>query len=80
MKVLVIGKEGQVARSLVAAERLEDMAVVALGRPDIDLTEPDTITKAIDAVAPQVVVNAGAYTAVDKAETEPELAGLVNAT
>ena len=80
MKVLVIGKEGQVARSLVACKRPEGMAVLALGRPDIDLTEPDTITKAIDAVAPQVVVNAGAYTAVDKAETEPELAGLVNAT
>ncbi len=80
MKVLVIGKEGQVARSLAAAERSEGMAVVALGRPDIDLTKPDTIPKAIDAVAPQVVVNAGAYTAVDKAETEPELAGLVNAT
>jgi dTDP-4-dehydrorhamnose reductase len=80
MKVLVIGKEGQVARSLAAAESPEGMAVVALGRPEIDLTEADTITKAIDAVAPQIVVNAGAYTAVDKAETEPELAGLINAT
>ena len=80
MKVLVIGREGQVARSLVDCKRPEGMAVVALGRPDIDLTDPDSITKAIDAVSPQVVVNAGAYTAVDKAETEPERAELVNAT
>jgi dTDP-4-dehydrorhamnose reductase len=79
MKVLVIGKEGQVARSLVAAEKPEGMTAAAFGRPQVDLTKPDTIAAAIEAASPQVVVNAAAYTGVDKAETESELAGLVNA-
>ena len=78
MKILVIGKEGQVARSLAAAEKPAGITVVALGRPQLDVTEPDTIANAIEAMSPRVVVNAAAYTGVDKAETEPELAGLVN--
>lgn len=79
MKLLVIGRDGQVGRelqrSLPALGR-----VVACGRPEADLEHPDTVRAIIRREAPDVVVNAAAYTAVDKAETEPERARLVNAT
>ncbi len=54
------------------------MQVVALGRPNIDLTLPDKIDAAVASVSPDLVINAAAYTAVDQAESEPELAALVN--
>lgn len=55
------------------------LAIIAKGRPELDLLEPASITTALDAVQPDVVVNAAAYTAVDKAESEPEMALAVNA-
>ncbi|MBO0662488.1 dTDP-4-dehydrorhamnose reductase [Jiella flava] len=78
MRILVTGRDGQVARCL--ADLADDAhAVFPVGRPDLDLTDPATITAAIAAVKPDVVVNAAAYTAVDKAESEPEAAFAVNA-
>lgn len=80
MKLLVTGREGQLARSL--AERAagsEGVELVTLGRPELDLERPETIAAAIARVAPDVVINAAAYTAVDQAEDEPDLAGRVNA-
>lgn len=77
MRIAVVGIEGQVARSLQAAR--SDHEVIAVGRPGLDLTQPSTVLPALAALAPAVVVNAAAYTAVDKAEAEPELAFAVNA-
>ncbi|MGN6467021.1 MAG: dTDP-4-dehydrorhamnose reductase [Rhizobiaceae bacterium] len=78
MRLLVTGRDGQVARSL--AERAGiDIEVVRIGRPDFDLARPETIAPAIRAVRPDVVVSAAAYTAVDRAEEEPDLAFAVNA-
>ena len=80
MRVLVTGREGQLARSL--AERgagLPGLCVQALGRPELDLERPESIASAIAAAAPDVVVNAAAYTAVDQAEDEPEAAFRINA-
>ncbi|QNM83809.1 dTDP-4-dehydrorhamnose reductase [Sphingomonas sabuli] len=75
MRIVVTGREGQVVRSL--AERGDD--IVPLGRPDLDLVaEPDVIVAAIEAVRPDVIVNAAAYTAVDKAESERDLAFAIN--
>jgi dTDP-4-dehydrorhamnose reductase len=54
--------------------------VIAVGREHIDLTQPDTIRSEIQRVSPDVIVNAAAYTAVDRAEKELALAELVNAT
>lgn len=75
--ILLIGKNGQVGfelrRSLVTLGR-----VVALGRADCDLAQPDQVRRAMRTVKPDVVVNAAAYTAVDKAETEPDTALAVN--
>src|SRR5207302_1424092 len=53
-------------------------AVIAVGRPELDLTDAESIARAVSAVAPGAVVNAAAYTAVDAAEREPDLAFAIN--
>lgn len=79
MKILVAGAQGQLARSLVEAGRSrEDVAVTALGRPELDLLDRASIASALDGEAPQLVVNAAAYTAVDKAEVDVAAAFAVN--
>jgi dTDP-4-dehydrorhamnose reductase len=77
MKVLVTGKHGQLARSL--SERAEGLDIITVGRPEVDLEMRGALTRAITDVAPQAVINAAAYTAVDKAEDESERAFRVNA-
>ncbi|WP_275786198.1 dTDP-4-dehydrorhamnose reductase [Pararhizobium gei] len=78
-KILVTGREGQVARSLLArAENHPDIEIVILGRPEIDLGEPDTIVSPLKAIRPDLIVSAAAYTAVDQAESEEDLARRVN--
>ena len=79
MKVLVIGAQGQLARSLLELAESVDSSVVAVGRPELDLLNPTTLTRAIDEAGSDVVINTAAYTAVDKAEAEPELAYAINA-
>lgn len=74
MSILVFGKTGQVATELQAAA-----PVTALGRAEADLSDPAACAAAIHAHAPAMVINAAAYTAVDKAETEEALATTVNA-
>ena len=76
MKILVTGTQGQLATSM--RERADGETVVCVGRPDVDFSNPETIERAILAEKPHVVVNAAAYTAVDQAEKEPELAMAVN--
>lgn len=79
MRLLAIGSSGQLARSLTGMVAPSGSAIIAMGRPELDLLQPASITTALDAVQPDVVVNAAAYTAVDKAESEPEMALAVNA-
>jgi len=79
MRVLVIGARGQLARSLVATPKPAGLDLVAVGRPELDLSAPDTISRAVDRVAPVLIINTAAYTSVDKAESEPELAHAINA-
>lgn len=78
MKGLVFGKTGQVGRCLASALRSLESAWF-LDREQADLSRPDTVRKAIEALEPDVVINAAAYTAVDQAESEPEAAHEVNA-
>jgi dTDP-4-dehydrorhamnose reductase len=79
MRILVTGVSGQIARSLAEASRgLADAEVRLAGRPELDLTRPQSILPAMVAFRPDVVVNAAAYTAVDRAEAEPDLAHAVN--
>ncbi len=75
MTILVFGKTGQ-----VATELQRQAPVTALGRAEADLTDPAACAEAIRAHAPRAVINAAAYTGVDKAEEEPDLAHAVNAT
>ncbi|WP_139975434.1 dTDP-4-dehydrorhamnose reductase [Ochrobactrum sp. CGA5] len=80
MKILITGREGQVVQSLLEkASQRPDLEVIALGRPELDLTKPDTVRRAMEAIKPDLVVSAAAYTAVDLAEDEQELAFMVNA-
>ena len=79
MRVLVAGREGQVARALLTRLGAAGHAVTALEPPELDLTERASIAAAIERAAPDLVVNAAAYTAVDRAEDQPELAHAVNA-
>jgi dTDP-4-dehydrorhamnose reductase len=77
MRIAVTGSKGQVATSLI--ERAEGkVEIVALGRPAFDLTDRAAVIASLDAARPDVVVNAAAYTAVDKAETEEADAVRVN--
>ena len=79
MRIVVTGREGQVVRSLVERAVAQDAAIIPLGRPEFDLTAgADEIEVAIAAVSPDIIVSAAAYTQVDKAETEPDLAFAVN--
>ncbi|MCQ8184171.1 dTDP-4-dehydrorhamnose reductase [Parvularcula maris] len=70
-KILVAGRSGQVAQSLAeAAADRPGMELVCLGRPDLDIADLDSVKKAFAAHAPDLVINAAAYTAVDQAETD----------
>jgi dTDP-4-dehydrorhamnose reductase len=79
MRLYVIGANGQVARSLREAAIEDSQITVACGaRPDVDILCPDLVEKALVAFKPDIVINPAAYTAVDRAETEPHIALAVN--
>jgi dTDP-4-dehydrorhamnose reductase len=77
MRILVTGVTGQVGRALLS--RLRGLGtIVAADRTELDLAQPQTIAAALDRLTPDVIINPAAYTAVDKAEDESELAMRVN--
>lgn len=78
MRIVVTGVNGQIATSLI--ERGRGRAdIIALGRPRLDLTNRESVLRAIEAAPCDIIVNAAAYTAVDKAEQEPDEAMRINA-
>lgn len=79
MKILLIGKNGQVGWELNRCLRTVGQ-VHALDYPEIDLARADSIREYVARIQPQVIVNAAAYTAVDRAETEPDLVMAINGT
>jgi dTDP-4-dehydrorhamnose reductase len=88
VRILLLGREGQLGHSLqqklsAAISKVEGKQdlneVIAVGRAEVDLAEPSQVRAAIERWRPELVINAAAYTAVDKAESEPELAMRVNA-
>ena len=79
MKILVLGSQGQVGWEL-ARSLLPLGEVVALSRAEADLANPDQLRTVVRALQPALIVNAAAYTAVDKAESEEALAFAINAT
>jgi len=79
LKVLVLGCTGQVGWE--SRHRLACLgAVTGVDYPEVDFSKPDSIRKTLRAAGAAVIVNAAAYTAVDKAESEPELAMAINGT
>lgn len=78
MKGLVFGKTGQVGRCLASGLRALE-SVTFVDRAQADLSHPESVRAAIESLSPDIVINAAAYTAVDRAESESELARVVNA-
>ncbi|PJG45145.1 dTDP-4-dehydrorhamnose reductase (plasmid) [Sphingobium sp. LB126] len=78
MRIAVTGKAGQVVTSLIERGPVAGQEVVALGRPELDLADPASVARALEAAAPDVIVSAAAYTAVDKAESDIDVAYAVN--
>lgn len=78
MRLLCIGRDGQLARALLEQSEKMGLDLTALGRPDVDLLQPETLDRALDEVAPDIVINAAAYTNVDGAEQDEEGAFALN--
>ena len=78
MRVLLTGANGQVGWELSNRGGKHDFEILALDRSDLDITDPVSVSKQVNRAGVSLVVNAAGYTAVDQAESEPELAFAVN--
>ena len=78
MKVLLTGAGGQLGQALLAAAP-DNVELISTTRQELDLSDADACRIAVEKYRPDWVLNAGAYTAVDQAESEPELAHAINA-
>ena len=79
MRIAVTGRSGQVAQSLLERAPTWKVDVHPVARPDIDLSHPAEVEEALVGLRPDAIVNAAAYTAVDRAESERDLAYRINA-
>jgi len=81
MKVLITGKDGQVGTSLVTLlNNLPEVTFLALNRAELDITDAKQVNYVVKDFKPNIVINAAAYTAVDKAETDEKQASAINYT
>jgi len=78
MRILVVGKQGQVATELALQLPHAGHEFIALSRPGFDLQHPESLGRVVADYAPDAIINAAAYTAVDRAEDEPEVANAIN--
>ncbi|MDP0590185.1 MAG: dTDP-4-dehydrorhamnose reductase [Candidatus Endonucleobacter bathymodioli] len=78
MKVLITGANGQVGRERVEMGRPLSYEIIAADREVLDITDSEAVRSFCENIRPEAIINAAAYTAVDDAELEPELAFLVN--
>jgi dTDP-4-dehydrorhamnose reductase len=78
MRVLLTGRDGQLGQALTASIP-DRVTLIATRRAELDLADPEACRRAVHTHQPDWVLNAGAYTAVDRAESEPDLAMAVNA-
>ena len=77
--ILVFGAAGQLGHEVMALAKTRDIEATGYNRAEADVTDFASVKAAILAVKPRLVLNAAAYTAVDRAETEPEAAYAANA-
>ena len=78
MRLAVTGKQGQVVTALIERGAAQGVEILALGRPELDLANRASVLDALAGAKPDAIVSAAAYTAVDKAESEPSQAFAVN--
>ncbi len=78
MKVLLLGHRGMLAQDVLPALAAAGFTVIGRGRPEVDLTCAASIRQVLADVQPALLLNAAAYTAVDQAEAEPDVAMAVN--
>lgn len=78
MRVLLTGANGQLGHCVQDLFIKSEYELIALGHAALDIGDADAVSSIIKALRPQAIINAAAYTAVDKAETEPELAAQIN--
>lgn len=79
MRILITGQHGQVSREL--QRHLQGLGeLIVLGRDQLNLANPDQIRQQVRAHRPDLIINAAAHTAVDQAQSEPEVAFAINAT
>ncbi len=78
MKILITGAQGQVGKELVHIAIKREYNVIAAGRAELDITQKNNAEVYINNLQPDLVINAAAYTAVDKAEEEQDLAYAIN--
>jgi dTDP-4-dehydrorhamnose reductase len=79
LKILQFGTTGQLATELIRQAPAHDVALTALSRAECDLADPGVAARKVSELRPDLVVIAAAHTAVDKAESEPDLARAINA-
>lgn len=78
MRILILGKTGQVASSLIEVGSARSLDIQAIGRPELDITSYNSVENTLNRFAPNIVINATAYTMVDQAETDIEEAYKIN--
>jgi len=78
MNILITGAHGQVGKELTSIAKQKGFDVIAASRADLDITQAQSVANFITQHAPDIVINAAAHTAVDKAEEEQELAFAIN--
>jgi dTDP-4-dehydrorhamnose reductase len=79
LRILISGQQGQVSQAL--QQHLQNMGeLIVLGRDQLDLSQPESIRPVVRDIKPDLIISAAAHTAVDQAESEPELAFAINAT
>lgn len=76
--ILLTGARGQVGWEVARRARAAGLTVQACGHAELDITQQDAVTRAVESAAPKAVINPGAYTAVDRAESERDAAFAVN--
>lgn len=79
MKILVIGANGQVGSEVILQFKFSEHEVIALTRKELDCVQTSEVNSALSSIQPELIINASAYTAVDKAEDEVRLAHIINA-
>lgn len=76
--IFVAGRTGQLARALTVVANERSVPLIAIARPELDLSDPGSIERSLNTCVPRAIINAAAYTFVDKAELEPDQAFKIN--